>query len=121
MAANKLNLRVSAQDFNERISVIDIRMAVLMDVITEYERARESMGEFIESGDDNYDSMINQIEEHIRTAKAAYNALGDIRAEMDETVQKMGNMGTEIGETITAAIDATKETVEAALKVSALL
>ena len=121
MALNKLNLYVSRKDFQDRISVVETRIAMLMDVINRYERAKSNLSQFIADGDSNYDSMVEQIDEYIKNAKRAHAALAATKDELQSTVDKMENMGTEIGQTITSAVEATKSTVEAAIKIDAIL
>lgn len=121
MALGQLNLRVSRNDFEVRINIIETRMASLMDVINRYENAKTNLDQFIESTDNNYESMVQQINEYIRTAKKAHAALNETKYQLQETVNKMANMGNEIKETITSATEATKSAIEAAIKIDAIL
>lgn len=121
MALGSLNLKVSKKDFEDRILVVEGRMSQLMDVIERYGRAKENLDQFIESGDSNYEAMIERIDVNILAAKKSYAALAETKASLQETVTLMEGMSSEVKETITAAVDATKSTVEAAIKVSALL
>ena len=121
MALGQLNLRVSKEDFENRIQIVDIRMAALADVVSRYENAKANLDQFIESTDSNYENMCNQIDEYIKNAKRAHAALNETKVELQATVDKMANMGSEIGETITSAVDATKSVAEAALKIDAIL
>lgn len=121
MALGSLNLRVSKSDFETRIGVVEIRMNALVDVINRYENAKANLDQFIESNDSNYDSMVDQINEYIKNAKRAHAALNETKLELQSTVDKMAGMGSEIKETITSAVEATKSTVEAAIKIDAIL
>ena len=121
MAQGKLNLKVSKQDFQERINIVEIRIAALVDVIDRYNNAKANLDQFIEEGDSNYQDMVVRIDENIKAAKKAHAALTETKNELQATVDKMENMGNEIGETIKTAAEAAKSTVEAAIKVDAIL
>ena len=121
MALGSLNLRVSKQDFLERINVLEIRMSCLQDVITRYGEAKSNLDQFIESGDDNYQNMIARIDENVMAAKKAWTALQETKASLEKTVDQMEGMSAKIGETIQNATEAAKSTVEAAIKVNSVL
>lgn len=121
MALGQLNLRVSQKDFEERITVISMRMQALEDVVARYGRAKENLDQFIESGDDNYEAMCAQIDEYVNNAKRAHAALNETKIQLQETVNQMANMGSEVKETITSATDAVKSTAEAAIKINSIL
>ena len=121
MALGSLNVKVSKEDFEQRIAVVEGRMAQLMDVIERYGQAKANLDQFIESGDSNYEDMVQRIEVNVTAAKKAHAALSETKASLQETVNLMDNMGKEIKETIVAGIDATASTVEAAIKIAGLL
>ena len=121
MAKGSLNLKVSKSDFERRLSVIETRMATLMDVINRYNTAKTNLDQFIENGDDNYQAMIDRIDQNVTAAKKAHAALGQLKMEMTKTVTQLDEMSSKVKETITSATEATKSTVEAAIKVAAIL
>ena len=121
MALGSLNLKVSKEDFEQRIAVVEVRMAQLQDVIERYGQAKANLDQFIESGDSNYEAMVERIDVNVRAARKAYSALSETKASLQETVNLMDNMGNEIKETIVAGTEATVSTVEAAIKIAALL
>lgn len=121
MALGSLNLKVSKKDFEDRIIVVEGRMAQLMDVVERYNQAKSNLDQFIESGDSNYEAMIARIDVNVVTAKKAYAALSETKASLQETVNLMEGMSNEVKETITAATDAAASTVSAAIKVAELL
>lgn len=121
MALGSLNLKVSKKDFEDRIAVVEGRMAQLMDVVERYGRAKDNLDQFIESGDSNYEAMIERINVNITAAKKSYAALAETKASLQETVNLMEGMTNEVKETITAATEATASTVSAAIKVAELL
>lgn len=121
MALGSLNLKVSKSDFEQRITIVEGRMAQLMDVIERYGRAKANADQVIESGDSNYEDMLKLIDENIKAARKAYASLVETKATLQETVNLMEGMSHEVKETISAAADATASTVEAAIKISALL
>ena len=121
MALGSLNLKVSKEDFEQRIAVVEGRMAQLQDVIEIYGQAKANLDQFIESGDSNYEAMVERIDVNVRAARKAYSALSETKASLQETVNLMDNMGNEIKETIVAGTEATVSTVEAAIKIAALL
>jgi methyl-accepting chemotaxis protein len=121
MALGSLNLKVSKKDFEDRILVVQGRMDQLMNVIDRYGEAKKNLDQFIESGDSNYDAMLERIEENIKTARAAHTGLAETKATLQETVTLMEGMGAEVRETITSATEATVSTVKAVIKVQELL
>lgn len=121
MALGQLNLRVSQGDFEQRISVVEIRMQALVDVVNRYENAKSNLDQFIESNDNNYEAMVEQINQYIKNAKRAHAALNETKLQLQETVNKMSGMSSEIKETITSATEAAKSAVEAAIKIDAIL
>ncbi len=121
MALGSLNVRVSKADFEARIGVVEQKISMLLDVINRYGRAKENLDQFIESNDSNYDAMVNRIDENIKAAKRAHASLVETKNSLQETVNKMNVFGSEVKETITTAVDATKSTVEAVLKIDAIL
>lgn len=121
MALGSLNLKVSKSDFEQRIAVIEGRMTQLMDVVERYNQAKANLDQFIESGDTNYEAMVERIDANILAAKKSHAALYETKASLQETVDLMEGMSNEVKETITSAVDATVSTVNAAIKVSGLL
>ena len=107
MALGSLNLKVSKSDFEQRISVVEGRMAQLQDVVERY--------------NSNYEAMIERIDVNIAAAKKSYAALAETKASLQETVDLMAGMSSEVKETISSAVEATKSTVNAAIKVAELL
>jgi len=121
MAVGSVNLKVSKSDFEQRIAIVEGRMAQLMDVIERYNQAKSNLDQFIESGDDNYEAMIERIDVNVTAAKKSYNALSQTKASLQETVKQMEEMSKEVKETIVSAVDAAASTVNAVIKVEELL
>lgn len=121
MALGSLNLKVSKSDFQQRINIVEGRMAQLVDVIERYGRAKDNLDQFIENGDSNYDAMIERINVNILAAKKSYAALAETKASLQETVNLMEGMSSEVKETITSATEAASSTISAAIKIAELL
>ena len=121
MALGSLNLKVSKSDFEQRITIVEGRMGQLIDVIERYNQAKSNLDQFIESGDSNYEAMVENINVNISAAKKAYAALTETKATLQETVRLMNDLGGEVKETITSATEAVKSTVDAAIKIAELL
>ena len=121
MALGSLNLRVSKQDFIDRINILEIRMQCLQDVIQRYGEAKSNLDQFIESGDDNYEQMIANIDTNVDAAKRAWTALQEMKLTLEKTVDSMEGMSAQIGETIKNATDAAGSTIKAAIKVNSIL
>lgn len=121
MALGQLNLRVSQSDFEQRISLIEMRMNVLADVVSRYEDAKRNLDQFMESTDSNYEAMCQNIDQYIANAKRAHGALNETKAELMRTVQQMGGMSDQVKEVITSAGEAAKSTLEAAIQVNSIL
>jgi hypothetical protein len=71
MAKGSSNLIVSKQDFLDRVIQLEEKMQRLYDVIQRYEDAKKNLDQFIESGDTNYEDMIESINANI---SAGYNS-----------------------------------------------
>lgn len=121
MAKGSLNLKVSKGDFENRIQIIEVRMAVLEDVINRYGQAKQNLDQFIESGDSNYEAMCQRIDANVTAAKKAHAALNETKLELQATVDKMEGMSDKVKGTITEAVDATLSTVEMAIKIDSIL
>lgn len=121
MALGSLNVRVSKEDFENRITIIETRMAALVDVINRYGEAKQNLDQFIESDDKNYDEMIDRIDENIMAAKKAHAGLNETKLSLQDTVNKMENLGNEIKETITSGTEATRSAINAAIKIESIL
>ena len=121
MALGSLNVKVSKEDFEQRINIVDLRMQQLTDVVERYNQAKANLDQFIEGGDSNYEAMVERIDVNVTAAKKAYAALAETKASLQETVNLMDNMGNEIKETIVSGTEAAASVVEAAIKVSGLL
>jgi len=121
MALGSLNLRVSKSDFEARIAIAEASMARLEDVISRYGDAKTNLDQFIESDDNNYQAMIERIDANIKAAKKAHAALNETKLELQETINKMEGMTDKVKETIVSATDAAISSVEAAIKIDAIL
>ena len=121
MALGSLNLKVSKSDFEQRVAVVEGRMAQLQDVVDRYGRAKQNLDQFIEGGDSNYEAMIQRIDVNIKAAKKSYAALAETKASLMETVKLMEGMSNEVKETITTGAEAATSTIEAAIKIAELL
>ena len=121
MALGSLNLKVSKSDFEQRINVVEIRMAQLVDVVERYNQAKANLDQFIESGDSTYEAMIERIDVNIKAAKKAHASLVETKTSLQETVRQMEGLSTEMKETITSATEATVNVVNTAIQVAELL
>lgn len=121
MAKGSLNLKVSQSDFERRIAIIQMRMDALNDVVSRYRDAKSNLDQFIEGNDDNYESMCQRIDANVDAAGRSYAALKEMKEEMENTVTQLTQMSGKVKETITSAVDATKSTVEAAIRINSIL
>ena len=121
MAKGSLNLIVSKKDFLDRINVIEQKMAALQDVIQRYGTAKQNLDQFMGDTDDAYQSMIDRIDANVKAAKKSYTALQETKASLQDTVDKMDNMGAEVKETIGSATEAAVSAIDAAIKVDSIL
>ena len=121
MAQGSLNLFVGKKDFLDRINKIESTMTKLEDVIARYGEAKKNLDQFMGDTDDNYEAMIARIDANVKAAKKSHAALQEAKAGIQDTVDKMENMGNEVKETITAGTEAAINTIDAAIKVDAVL
>lgn len=121
MALGSLNLRITERDFDSRIQIIDTRMSTLMDVINRYNDAKTNLDQFMEGNDDNYQAMIDRIDANLLAAKKAHAALSEAKANLEQTVREMNEMSGKVKETISSATEAAKSSINAAIKINAIL
>ena len=121
MAKGSTNLFVSKEKFLEKISVVEQKMAALQDVINRYGQAKQNLDQFMGDTDDNYQAMIERIDTNVKAAKESYTALLETKKSLQDTVDKMEGMGSEMKETIAAGTEAAKSGIEAAIKIDSVL
>ena len=121
MALGSLNLRVSKQDFINRINTIELKMQNLQDVIQRYGEAKSNLDQFIEDGDSNYEAMIERIDLNISAAKKSWTALQEMKQTLEKTVEQMEGMSAQIERTIQSGTEAAESTIKAAIKVQSVL
>ena len=116
-----VGLKVNKDDFLVRIQTCEEKMAKLMDVIEQYNRAKENLDQFIQSGDVVYDLMLERIDENVKAARKSYAALRKTKLSLEETVSNMETMGAEAQQTVQDAIGAVGSVINAALKIEDVL
>ena len=121
MALNSVNLKVSKQDFVDRIDQIDLKMQNLADVISKYNNLKTNLDQFTEPEDDSYEAWVQRIDEHIKSAQKARAALKESRDTLQKTVDQMEDFGSKVVETVSSAAEALKSTAEAAINIAPLL
>ena len=104
-----------------RIQTCEEKMAKLMDVIEQYNRAKENLDQFIQSGDVVYDLMLERIDQNVKAARKSYAALRKTKLSLEETVSNMESMGSEAQQTVQDAIGAVGSVINAALKIEDVL
>ena len=116
-----LNLRVSKQDFLDRIEKINNKMINLDGVIQKYRTLKSNLDQFVQPEDSTYEQWCQRIDANIESCGRAKAALKESKDSMQKTVDQMENIGAELRETISAATEATKSTAEAAIRIAPLL
>lgn len=116
-----VGLKVNKEDFLVRIQTCEEKMAKLMDVIEQYNRAKENLDQFIQSGDVVYDLMLERIDQNVKAARKSYAALRKTKLSLEETVSNMESMGSEAQQTVQDAIGAVGSVINAALKIEDVL
>ena len=112
-----LNLKVSEQDFLNRINVIEQKMSDLWNVIEKYGRAKLNIGLFMGSTDTHLEDMIERINVNVEAARAEYQNLQEIKVTMQETVNQMNSMSAKIGKTIESATENAKEAIKSVINI----
>ena len=121
MALGSLNLKVSRQDFVNRIDAIQSKMDKLSDVIQKYRDLKTNLDQFVEAEDSSYENWVARIDGHIEAAGRAKASLNESKQMLQKTVDQMDEFGNEVKQTVDAATEATKSTVEAAIRIAPLL
>lgn len=121
MAAGSLNLKVKKQDFVDRINDIESRMNALSDVIAKYRDLKVNLDQFVEAEDSSYEDWVQRIDSHIDAAGRAKAALKESKDTLQKTVDQMDDFGSNVKQTVQAATEATKSTVETAIRIAPLL
>ena len=121
MALGNLNLRVSKQDFVNRIELITQKMNALDDVIQKYGEARNNLDQFVEEGDSTYQQWIERIDANVTACRKARAALDESRQKLQTTVDQMEGVNSQIANLVQTGTEAAKSTVEAAIRVAPYL
>lgn len=121
MALGSLSLKVNKQDFLNMISEVEQKMNRLDDVISKYRDLKVNLDQFVEPEDSSYEKWVAQIDEYINAAGSSKAALQESKDALQTTVEQMEGFGAEVMQTVTAAAEATKSTVETAIRISPLL
>lgn len=116
-----LNLRVSKEDFENRIATIQMKMDALRDVINRYQDAKRNLDQFLESGDSNYQAMVERIDVNIKAAGKSYAALQQTKVSLEQTVSQMSGMSSQVQNVLEDAIEATGSAINAALQIQEIL
>lgn len=114
MAAGSLdlNLKVSQQDFENRINIIEERMGDLMNVIDRYNRAKSNLSQFMDDDDSNVQTMIDRIDVNVNAARAEHQHLQEVKVTLQQTVEQMTGMSSKVSDTLASATEAAKETIK---------
>lgn len=121
MAILRLGLHVRKEDFQKHIEAMDTQMGLLQDVIGKYRDHKVNLDQFVTAEDSTYDQWVNEIDAHIEAAGRAYAALKENKEALQKTVDEMEDFGKLMADTLADASEATKSTVEAAIRVAAIL
>ena len=121
MANGSLRLKASKQDFMNRVNDIQAKMDKLDDVIRKYRDLKTNLDQFVEAEDSSYEDWVKRIDEHINAAGKAKAALNESKKSLQQTVDQMDEFGNLVKQTLETATEATKNTVEAAIKIAPLL
>lgn len=121
MALGSLNLRVSKDDFIQRIDLITSKMDHLQDVITRYGEAKSNLDQFVEEGDSTYEAWVERIDTNILNCKKAWTSLQESRESLQKTVDQMEGMSAQVKETVSSATEAAASVIKTTLKVESLL
>ena len=116
MANNQANLRVTKEDFLNRIGIIETKMGALKDVVQRYNNAINNLDQFIESDDSNYEKMVERIKVNIEAASKSYAALSETKASLQATVEKMEGMSSKVGSTLDDARKAAEQTINTTIR-----
>lgn len=116
-----LNLKVKKQDFVDRIDLIEVKMNNLADVIAKYRNLKTNLDQFVEPEDDSYDQWCQRIDANIDAAGRARASLNESKKMLQDTVDKMDDFGSLVTSTVQSAVEATKSTVETAIRIAPLL
>ncbi len=121
MALGALNLKVSKKDFELKIEEIDSCMGKLDDVIRRYGDAKRDLDNFVSSNDSTYEQWCERIDKNVEACGKAKASLNETKLTLQKTVEQMEGFSSEVGETIQAATEATKQAVDAAIKIGPML
>lgn len=121
MATGSLNLFVSKKQFMDKIQEVDTQIGILDDIISDYNEARNTLDQFIGEEDSTYELWLQRIDENVRACRKERAALTESKKGLMEIVDKMDDMGNKAKSTVEAAVEATKSSIEAAIKIAPLL
>lgn len=113
--------KAGRKDFEAGIQACDAKMDELIAVISEYRDAIQTLDMFIQSEDSTYDLWVQRIQENIRAASKSHAALQATRDNLQETLDKMENMGTNASGLVSDAIDAVGGVIDASIAIDAVM
>ena len=116
-----LGLKVSKQDFLDRIEQIDNKMGKLDGVIQKYRNLKTNLDQFVKPEDSTYEQWCERIDANITSCGKAKAALSKSKETLQKTVDQMDDFGNQLKETVTTATQATIHTAEVAIKIAPLL
>ena len=116
-----LTLKVSKSAYEAKITELEDLKNRLDSKVQDYKTAESSMDKFIGQGDDNYESLRENVETNIKTCqKASEMCEASIKA-LKETLQEMTEAGSNIGSLLSEAGELAKNTLKGAVEVAKLV
>ena len=119
--AAELALKVSKGSYQDRITILDAKLAALNDVLQEYRELNNNVTSFMGETDDNFTNMQENVRANIDAVKRAIAATQESKSILQKTLDAMDTTSENIGKIMREGVDLAKNTIETAIKATTLL
>lgn len=117
----ELALKISKGSYQDRITILEAKLAALNDVLQEYRDLNNNVTNFMGETDDNFVAMQDNVRENIKAVKKAITATQESRDMLQKTLDAMDNTGVQIGNIVKEGAELARNTIDTAIKASVLL
>ncbi len=121
MATAELSLKISKSSYQDRITILEAKLAALNDVLQEYRDLNNNVNSFMGEVDDNFVAMQGNVRENIAAVKKAIAATEQSRDMLQKTLDAMDETGRQIGTIMQEGVELAKNTIETAIKAAVVL
>lgn len=94
---DELRLKVSAAEYQQRIAMLDNKMAAMRDVLTDYRTLKNDAVKVFGEGDSNLQSLQNIVQQNIDAVQGQINLLQESRAMLQKQMDNLEQLSVNVG------------------------